>query len=57
MPFNLCEQAKPGGLVGTDLPHEQREKQGQTLTEDTACGMRQMLSQYGIIVTYELASH
>ena len=28
---------------------------GGTQTEDTACGKRQMLSQYGIIVTYELA--
>lgn len=29
----------------------------KTQTEDSACVKRQMLSQYGIIVTFELASH
>ncbi len=51
------EQAGLGGLPGTDSPHMQKEKQGDILREDPACGKRQMLSQYGIIVTYELASH
>lgn len=35
----------------------QKEKPGEIPTEDAACGKGQMLSQYGIISTYELASH
>lgn len=35
----------------------EKSKQGGIQTEDTACGKAQMLAQYGIIITRELASH
>lgn len=57
--FSFHDQANPG----IDLPHEQKEKQGEIQKEDTACGKAQMLSQYGVwSISYiyhniELASH
>lgn len=57
IPLNFHKQAKTGGLSGTDLPHEQRETPGEIQIDRAMCGKRQMLSQCGIIATYELASH